>query len=109
MSRINLLIYTHIFNPYFLVCKSFVSIFRGMQESKEFKTDWRSIWIANIVAFIGSVQSSSLVPSVWPYLKKVDIRTTETLYGFVRGLYSLFQIIFAIISGYFSNKIENTK
>ncbi|KAE9552448.1 hypothetical protein FO519_004333 [Halicephalobus sp. NKZ332] len=80
-----------------------------METPKEFQTDWRSIWIANIVAFIGSVQSSSLVPSVWPYLKKVDVRTTETLYGFVRGLFSLAQIIFSIISGFFSNKIENTK
>ena len=80
-----------------------------MEGSKEFKTDWKSIWIANIVAFIGSVQSSALVPGVWPYLKKVDIRTTETLYGFIRGLFSLFQIIFSIISGYITNKIENTK
>ena len=80
-----------------------------MQGSKEFKTDWRSIWIANIVAFIGSIQSSSLVPSVWAYLKKVDIRTTETVYGFARSLFALSQITFAIASGYFSNRIGNIK
>uniref|UniRef100_A0AC34PYM5 Major facilitator superfamily (MFS) profile domain-containing protein n=1 Tax=Panagrolaimus sp. JU765 TaxID=591449 RepID=A0AC34PYM5_9BILA len=75
----------------------------------EDETNWRSIWIANIIAFIGSVQNTSIVPTVWPYLKKIDISTTETLYGFIRGLNALGQTLAAIISGYFTNKIEDTK
>lgn len=77
--------------------------------SSEFETNWRSIWIANIIAFIGSVQITSIVPTIWPYLKKIDVSTTETLYGFIRGLNALGQTLASIISGYITNKIEDTR
>uniref|UniRef100_A0A7E4VDF0 MFS domain-containing protein n=1 Tax=Panagrellus redivivus TaxID=6233 RepID=A0A7E4VDF0_PANRE len=72
-------------------------------------TDWRSIMISNIVAFLGSVQMSSITPTVWPYMKKIDVTTTETLYGFIRGLYAVGNVVFSMLSGYASNKIADTR
>ncbi|KAE9551241.1 hypothetical protein FO519_005552 [Halicephalobus sp. NKZ332] len=72
-------------------------------------TDWRSIYISNIVAFLGSVQMSSITPTVWPYMKKIDVTTTENLYGFIRGLYAFGNVIFSMLSGYLSNKIGDTR
>lgn len=37
-----------------------------------FQTKWKSIWISTVVAFIGSVQASSLTPSVWPYMQQAS-------------------------------------
>uniref|UniRef100_A0A914Z2K2 Uncharacterized protein n=1 Tax=Panagrolaimus superbus TaxID=310955 RepID=A0A914Z2K2_9BILA len=75
----------------------------------EMKTDWRSIMISNIVAFLGSVTMSSITPTVWPYMKKIDVNTTENLYGFIRGLYAFGNVIFSMLSGYLSNKASDTR
>jgi MFS family permease len=78
-------------------------------KSNNINTDWKSIMISNIVAFLGSVTMSSITPTVWPYMKKIDVNTPETLYGFIRGLYALGNIIFSMLSGWLSNKISDTR
>jgi MFS family permease len=73
------------------------------------KTDWKSIMISNIVAFLGSVTMSSIIPTVWPYMKKVDVNVPVNYYGFIRGLYALGNIIFSMLSGFLSNKVSDTR
>lgn len=36
------------------------------------KTDWRSIYIANIIALLSAIQLGSIIPTIWPYLKLVS-------------------------------------
>lgn len=78
-------------------------------EIVEFKTKWKSIWIANLVSFITSVASGSISPIVWPYLKQFNVSASETLFGLIRGANFLALAIFSLISGYFANKFGNVK
>uniref|UniRef100_A0AC34Q8K6 Major facilitator superfamily (MFS) profile domain-containing protein n=1 Tax=Panagrolaimus sp. JU765 TaxID=591449 RepID=A0AC34Q8K6_9BILA len=80
-----------------------------MDENPNFKTNWKSIWIANLVAFISSVASGSISPIVWPYLKQIDVSVNETLFGFVRGGNFLVLMIVLLISGFIVNKSGNVR
>lgn len=42
-------------------------------------------------------------------MKKIDVTTTENLYGFIRGLYAFGNMIFSMLSGYLSNRAGDTR
>uniref|UniRef100_A0A914QLA6 Major facilitator superfamily (MFS) profile domain-containing protein n=1 Tax=Panagrolaimus davidi TaxID=227884 RepID=A0A914QLA6_9BILA len=42
-------------------------------------------------------------------MKKIDVTTTENLYGFIRGLYAFGNVIFSMLSGWLSNKASDTR
>uniref|UniRef100_A0A914CAT3 Uncharacterized protein n=1 Tax=Acrobeloides nanus TaxID=290746 RepID=A0A914CAT3_9BILA len=56
-------------------------------------TKWTSIYIASLIAFIGSVQMSIFFNSLWPYLQILDNTATEEFFGYVVSFYSIGQII----------------
>ncbi len=41
-------------------------------EEDERVTDWRSLYVASAIAFVGCVQFSLFFSSLWPYLKLVS-------------------------------------
>ncbi|KAE9550506.1 hypothetical protein FO519_006280 [Halicephalobus sp. NKZ332] len=75
-------------------------------EGDEPQTNWRSIYIAAILSFVGSAQFSLYFSSLWPYLQIIDSTTTETFFGYIVAIYSLGQIISSPTFGYWSNKIK---
>ncbi|KAH7716128.1 Protein Y53G8AR.7 a [Aphelenchoides avenae] len=72
-------------------------------------TDWRSIYVASAISFVGSVQFSLYFSSLWPYLQIVDRSTTETFFGYIVAIYSLGQIFSAPTFGYWSNQIKQVR
>ena len=46
---------------------------KGEPQHGVHKTDWRSIYIANIIALLSAIQMGSIIPTIWPYLKLVSI------------------------------------
>uniref|UniRef100_A0A7E5A199 MFS domain-containing protein n=1 Tax=Panagrellus redivivus TaxID=6233 RepID=A0A7E5A199_PANRE len=72
-------------------------------------TDWRSIYVANIVAGLATLQSGTGMSTVWPYMKIVNPNMTETVYGIIQGASALGNIIAAGITGVWANKWRNTK
>ncbi|KAE9549354.1 hypothetical protein FO519_007429 [Halicephalobus sp. NKZ332] len=73
------------------------------------KTDWRSIYVANIVAFLSSIQMGAAVSTIWPFMKLLHPSVTENTFGLMRGSAALANIITSGLAGYFSNRISNTK
>uniref|UniRef100_A0A7E4W8M5 MFS domain-containing protein n=1 Tax=Panagrellus redivivus TaxID=6233 RepID=A0A7E4W8M5_PANRE len=72
-------------------------------------TDWRSIYVANIVAALATVQVGSVIPTIWPYMKIVNPNMTETMYGAFRGASALGNIIASGVAGFWANRWRNTK
>ncbi|KAI6172608.1 hypothetical protein M3Y98_00992300 [Aphelenchoides besseyi] len=66
----------------------------------ELQTDWRSIYIATLLTFVGSVQFSLYFSAMWPYLS--IIRTLPKAFF----VYSLGQCISSPGFGWWSNKIK---
>lgn len=77
-------------------------------EPIEHTTNWRSIYIVALVAFIGSVHTHCIQPAIWPYMKLFIPDVTETFYGFLNSIQSTGIVISALIAGYVSNKLKNT-
>lgn len=75
----------------------------------ELKTNWRSIYIAAILSFVGSVQFSLYFSALWPYLRTLDSSATETFFGYIVAIYSVGQVLSSPTFGYWSNKIKQVK
>ncbi|CAD5231831.1 unnamed protein product [Bursaphelenchus xylophilus] len=73
------------------------------------KTDWRSIYVVTLVAFIGSVHTHCIAPGVWPYMKMMDPAVTENFYGLLHSVASFGTVLTALIAGYISNVKQDTK
>uniref|UniRef100_A0AC34FHE0 Major facilitator superfamily (MFS) profile domain-containing protein n=1 Tax=Panagrolaimus sp. ES5 TaxID=591445 RepID=A0AC34FHE0_9BILA len=78
-------------------------------ENYERKTDWRSIYIANIIALLSAIQLGSIIPTIWPYLKLMSPQITETTYGAIRGAHALGSTVASGAAGYIVNRQANTK
>uniref|UniRef100_A0A7E4VD77 MFS domain-containing protein n=1 Tax=Panagrellus redivivus TaxID=6233 RepID=A0A7E4VD77_PANRE len=78
-------------------------------DAPEPTTDWRSIYIAAILSFVGSVQFSLYFSALWPYLQILDTHATENFFGYIVAIYSVGQIISSPIFGYWSNKIMQVR
>jgi hypothetical protein len=81
----------------------------GFFEDGQRKTDWRSIYIANIIALLSAIQLGSIIPTIWPYLKLMSPQITETTYGAIRGAHALGSTVAAGAAGYIANRQANTK
>ncbi|KAI6200340.1 hypothetical protein M3Y96_00723500 [Aphelenchoides besseyi] len=82
---------------------------RQIVNNKELKTDWRSIYVATGLSFVGAVQFSLYVSSLWPYLKITDPGITEGFFGVTVALYSFGQILSAPAFGFWSNRIRQVR
>ncbi|KAH7721578.1 Protein Y53G8AR.7 a [Aphelenchoides avenae] len=74
-----------------------------------FETNWRSIYIVTLVAFIGAVHQNCIAPSVYPYLQKMDSSATEMFYGYLRSASAVGSVSSAVAAGYISNRLRDTK
>ncbi|KAE9550505.1 hypothetical protein FO519_006279 [Halicephalobus sp. NKZ332] len=78
-------------------------------EGDEPKTDWRSIYVAAVLSFVGSAQFSLYFSALWPYLQILDSSVTETFFGYIVAVYSVGQIFSSPTFGYWSNKIRQVR
>ncbi|XP_071950391.1 major facilitator superfamily domain-containing protein 8-like [Antedon mediterranea] len=70
---------------------------------KENKKRWRSIHIMYLTMFLSSLGFSMVMPSVWPYLTRIDNNATKTFLGWVVASYSLGQLLSSPICGVWGN------
>uniref|UniRef100_A0A0K0ERC6 MFS domain-containing protein n=1 Tax=Strongyloides stercoralis TaxID=6248 RepID=A0A0K0ERC6_STRER len=87
--------------------KKLTSIFNNKVDDNE--TNWLSIYIASILAFSSSVQCSLYFSSMWPFLTILDPTVSSTFFGFAIASYSVGNIIFSPLFGWWSNKIKSIK
>jgi ceroid-lipofuscinosis MFS transporter 7 len=72
-------------------------------------TNWRSIYIATVLSFIGSVQFSLYFSALWPYIQILDHGTSENFFGLTVACYSIGQIISSPLFGLWSNKSKSIR
>lgn len=72
------------------------------------KTDWKSIYIAALVAFIGSVHTQCLGPAIWPYMQVLIPGVSETFYGGMLSLNGAGMVIAGLLAGWISNLLRNS-
>ncbi|KAI1719639.1 major facilitator superfamily domain-containing protein [Ditylenchus destructor] len=72
-------------------------------------TNWRSIYVAAALSFVGSAQFSLYFSSLWPYLQIIDRSISETFFGYIIAIYSIGQIISSPTFGYWSNRIKTIR
>lgn len=75
----------------------------------EQKTDWKSIYVVALVAFIGSVHTHCIAPGLWPYMKKMEPSVSENFFGILGSVTSLGTVLTALIAGFISNMQHDTK
>uniref|UniRef100_A0A915D658 Uncharacterized protein n=1 Tax=Ditylenchus dipsaci TaxID=166011 RepID=A0A915D658_9BILA len=76
-------------------------------ETKEWKTNWKSIYIVSLVAFIGSIHQNSIM--VWPYLQLLDKTATESFYGALRSVSGIGGAVSSLAAGIISNRLQDTR
>ncbi|KAE9553921.1 hypothetical protein FO519_002847 [Halicephalobus sp. NKZ332] len=81
---------------------------RDPEDPTEFKTNWKSIFVITVVAFVGQLQAAAIIPQIWPYMQEINPSLSESLYGLLRGTWSLGIVLASTAAGYVSNKLENT-
>ncbi|KAH7702619.1 SRSX-34 protein [Aphelenchoides avenae] len=72
-------------------------------------TNWRSIYVLTLVAFISTIHAICIIPGIWPYLQKMDPTATETFYGWLRTTSSFGSVIATLSTGWIANKLLDTK
>ncbi|CEF60920.1 Major facilitator superfamily and Major facilitator superfamily domain, general substrate transporter-containing protein [Strongyloides ratti] len=82
---------------------------KEIKDDDEEETQWKSIYIGGLLAFSSNVQFSIYIATIWPYLQTLDPHVTEEFFGFVLGSYSISNIIFSPLFGWWSNKIKCIK
>ncbi|KAH7702216.1 Protein W03C9.6 [Aphelenchoides avenae] len=80
-----------------------------MAESSVTKTDWNSVYLLTVVAFLTTLHMFSIIPIMWPYLQKMDPSATENFYGWLRSMHSLGMVAAVVTSGWLANHLLNTK
>uniref|UniRef100_A0A0K0EE27 MFS domain-containing protein n=1 Tax=Strongyloides stercoralis TaxID=6248 RepID=A0A0K0EE27_STRER len=80
-----------------------------IKKDDEEKTQWKSIYIGGLLAFSSNVQFSIYFATIWPYLQILDPHVSEEFFGLVLGSYSISNIIFSPVFGWWSNKIKCIK
>ncbi|KAF7635242.1 hypothetical protein Mgra_00005357 [Meloidogyne graminicola] len=75
--------------------------------SQILKTNWKSIYIVAIVAFISSLEFAA--SNDWNYFCQLDSSATITFYGILRTVGGLSAGISTLISGWLCNKLKDTR
>ncbi|KAI6213749.1 hypothetical protein M3Y94_00188200 [Aphelenchoides besseyi] len=78
-------------------------------EFVEQRTDWRSIYIAALVALIGSIHTHIIGPALWPYMRLLIPGVTENYYGLLQSISSTGIVISGLMAGLSSNLLRNTR
>ncbi|KAI1695818.1 major facilitator superfamily domain-containing protein [Ditylenchus destructor] len=86
------------------IIKEAEKVIKGHRE-----TNWRSIYVASALSFVGTTQFALYFSSLWPYLQIIDRSISETFFGYIIAIYSVGQIISAPLFGYWSNKIKTVR
>jgi len=71
------------------------------------QTNWKSIYIIAIVAFITSLEFAA--NNDWNYFCQLDSSATITFYGILRTVGGLSTGISTLIAGWICNKLRNTR
>ncbi|XP_065069106.1 major facilitator superfamily domain-containing protein 8-like [Rhopilema esculentum] len=66
---------------------------------EEYKSRWRTIRITYLTMALSAMEFAIILPSIWPYLQKVDQEVNAQFLGLVVSGYSIFQIFGAILFG----------
>ncbi|KAI6173267.1 hypothetical protein M3Y98_01063500 [Aphelenchoides besseyi] len=72
-------------------------------------TNWKSIYISSLLAYVTAAQFSLYFSSLWPYLQILDHHVTEKFLGTTVAAYSCGQIIGSPVFGYISNRMKNIR
>ncbi|KAJ1368916.1 hypothetical protein KIN20_030275 [Parelaphostrongylus tenuis] len=63
-------------------------------EKNSKKTSWKSIYLLTAICMFCGVQFSIYFPTLWPFLKTVDPKTSEMFFGIITASYSVGQEAF---------------
>ncbi|KAI6177485.1 hypothetical protein M3Y97_00912800 [Aphelenchoides bicaudatus] len=77
-------------------------------ENEEPRTDWRSIYVLALVAFISNVHSQIIGPAMWPYMKLLIPGVSENFFGLLNSLVAIGSVLSSPIAGYISNYLRDT-
>ncbi|XP_065069108.1 major facilitator superfamily domain-containing protein 8-like [Rhopilema esculentum] len=66
---------------------------------EEYKSRWRTIRIIYLTQALIAMEFGIILPSIWPYLQKVDQEVNAQFLGLVVSGYSIFQVIGSILFG----------
>ncbi|XP_065069101.1 major facilitator superfamily domain-containing protein 8-like isoform X1 [Rhopilema esculentum] len=66
---------------------------------EEYKSRWRTIRITYLTMTLSAMEFSIILPSIWPYLQKVDQEVNAQFLGLVVTGYGIFQVIGSILFG----------
>ncbi|KAI6189704.1 hypothetical protein M3Y97_00037600 [Aphelenchoides bicaudatus] len=72
------------------------------------RTDWTSMYIVALVAFIGSVHTHCINPAVWPYMKLLIPNVSENFFGLLNSLMGVGIVLAAPLAGFLSNYLKDT-
>jgi hypothetical protein len=74
---------------------------------KLMQTNWKSIYIIAVVAFISSLELA--VSNDWNYFCQLDSSATITFYGILRTVGGLSAGISTLIAGWMCNRLKDTR
>ncbi|KAI6227635.1 Major facilitator superfamily domain-containing protein 8 [Aphelenchoides fujianensis] len=72
------------------------------------QTDWKSIYVLTLVAFLGALKIGLMSGTLWAYITELDRSITATFYGYLLSMTSIGNICSALAAGLFSNWISST-
>uniref|UniRef100_A0A8R1DGJ4 MFS domain-containing protein n=1 Tax=Caenorhabditis japonica TaxID=281687 RepID=A0A8R1DGJ4_CAEJA len=73
------------------------------------KTDWTSLWFANLILYFCGLQMSLYFTSMWPYLLKLDPTAQLPFFGIILASFSIGQAVGSPIFGTWTQKTETFK
>ncbi|XP_065057232.1 major facilitator superfamily domain-containing protein 8-like isoform X2 [Rhopilema esculentum] len=69
------------------------------ESAKEYKARWRSIRVIYLAVLLSAMEFSITLPSLWPYLQKIDPTVTPQFLAWTNGGFSLCQVAGSFLFG----------
>ncbi|PIC26532.1 hypothetical protein B9Z55_019081 [Caenorhabditis nigoni] len=73
------------------------------------KSNWTSLWFANLIQYFCGLQGSLYFTSMWPYLLKLDPNAQLPFFGIILASFSIGQAVGSPIFGTWTQKTEAFK
>uniref|UniRef100_A0AC35U1U3 MFS domain-containing protein n=1 Tax=Rhabditophanes sp. KR3021 TaxID=114890 RepID=A0AC35U1U3_9BILA len=67
-------------------------------------TNWVSIYLVGLIAFLGILQNGVLRHLEWPYLQQMDSQSSPTFYGIMGSVQSIAHMVSTALGGFIINK-----
>ncbi|XP_045467057.1 major facilitator superfamily domain-containing protein 8 [Harmonia axyridis] len=80
-----------------------------LENEKQYKERWRSIYIIYFTMFSMSLGFSIIVTGVWPYLDRLDPLAGKEFMGYIVAANPFAQMLFSPLVGWWSNKLGNIR